>query len=394
MREKPLVIKFGGTSVGGGEQFVRAAGIAATEARRRPVAVVVSAMRGVTDELIGYTGGAGSRTAPGVEALLENLARRHLEAARWACSGERLAALEDDLYRLLSELRGLCLGGGADRREAIASFGERLSARMMAAVLDELGVPAAVAQDPIATRGGGDGPEVDPERTRQRCNRSVTPLLEEGMVAVVPGYVGRDPDGGVATLGRGGSDLSATVLGRALGSEEVWIMTDVDGVLSADPTLVPGAVPIPHLSYEQAGAFARLGAKVLHPRTMEPAEAAGMEVVVRNTFNPSFPGTRISSGEGGGARCVGLRRGIAVEIPCGGGRRRRAAAVVCIGGRESGLLERGTRCLLAAGISPLHATFFGPGAIFFVAEEREREALRALHDGLVVNSAVVGEGVA
>jgi aspartokinase len=171
-------------------------------------------------------------------------------------------------------------------------------------------------------------------------------------------------------------------------------MSDVDGVLSADPRLVPEAAPIPHLSYRQAGAFARLGAKVLHPRTMEPAEEAGIEVVVRNTFNPECPGTRISGSEEAGARCVGLRRGIPVEIPCGGGRRRRAAAVVCIGSEERRTLERGTRCLLAAGVSPLHASASGGGLVFFVSEEKEQEALRALHSGLVASPAALGEGAA
>ena len=148
------------------------------------------------------------------------------------------------------------------------------------------------------------------------------------IVAVVPGYVGRSPEGEPTTLGRGGSDLSATVLGRALGSPEVWIMSDVDGVLDADPRLVPGASLMPRLSYREAGVFAGLGAKVLHPRTMEPAEEAGIEVFVRNTFAPEGPGTHVTGFEpGAGVRCVALGQNVAMEIPCTDGREGRAAMI-------------------------------------------------------------------
>jgi aspartate kinase len=392
----PLVIKFGGTSVGSGAAFARAAAIAAEAARSRPVAVVVSAMSGTTDTLLGHadaTGGRKGRTLTGatrgasVAELHRSLAERHLRAAREVVSPEHLPAVEKRLRVLLEDLMEASDGlveNPAARRAGIAVYGERLSAEILAGAVKSLRVPAgAVERDPIATDAAFDGAEVDATETRARSSRHVAPLLERGAVAVVPGYVGRSPEGLETTLGRGGSDLSATVLGRALGAEEVWIMSDVDGVLDADPRLVPDASTLPRLSYREASLFAALGAKVLHPKTMEPASEAGIEVLVRNTFNPWGAGTRVSGlTPGEGIRCVALRRRFKAEIPCAPGHKREAAAVICIGSPRSGDLERGQRCLRERGIAPLHAGGAAAGLVFIVAAEAAEDALRALHEGL------------
>jgi aspartate kinase len=392
----PLVIKFGGTSVGSGAAFARAAAIAAEAARSRPVAVVVSAMSGTTDTLLGHadaTGGRKGRTLTGatrgasVAELHRSLAERHLRAAREVVSPEHLPAVEKRLRVLLEDLMEASDGlveNPAARRAGIAVYGERLSAEILAGAVKSLRVPAgAVERDPIATDAAFDGAEVDATETRARSSRHVAPLLERGAVAVVPGYVGRSPEGLETTLGRGGSDLSATVLGRALGAEEVWIMSDVDGVLDADPRLVPDASTLPRLSYREASLFAALGAKVLHPKTMEPASEAGIEVLVRNTFNPGGAGTRVSGlTPGEGIRCVALRRRFKAEIPCAPGHKREAAAVICIGSPRSGDLERGQRCLRERGIAPLHAGGAAAGLVFIVAAEAAEDALRALHEGL------------
>ena len=226
------------------------------------MAVVVSAMSGTTDTLLGYadaTGGRKGRTLTGatregsVAELHRSLAERHLRAAREVVSPEHLPAVEERLRALLIELTRAFdgpAGNPAARRAGIAVHGERLSTGILAGTIKSLDVPAAaVARDPIVTDAAFDGAEVDAAETRARCSRFVAPLLEGGTVAVVPGYVGRSPEGLATTLGRGGSDLSATVLGRALGAEEVWIMSDVDGVLDADPRLVPNASRLPRLSY-------------------------------------------------------------------------------------------------------------------------------------------------
>jgi aspartate kinase len=393
----PLVIKFGGTSVGDGAAFARAAAIAAEAARERPVAVVVSAMSGTTDTLLGYadaTGGRKGRTLTGatregsVAELYRSLAERHLRAAREVVSPEHLPALEERLRALLADLVEAFDGlseNPAARRAGIAVHGERLSAEILAGAIKSRGTPAAaVERDPIATDSAFDGAEVDAAETLARASRYVAPLLEGGAVAVVPGYVGRSPEGLETTLGRGGSDLSATVIGRALGAEEVWIMSDVDGVLDADPRLVPEASTLPRLSYQEASLFAALGAKVLHPKTMEPASEAGIEVLVRNTFNPEGAGTRVSGiTPGEGIRCVALRRRFKAEIPCAPGHKREAAAVICIGSPARGDVERGQRCLRESGIAPLHAEEGAAGLVFIVAADAAEDALRALHGGLL-----------
>jgi aspartate kinase len=393
--KRPLVIKFGGTSVGGGAAMVRAANVVAEAAQNGPVAVVVSAMAGTTDALLGYADAtAGSRTLMGmtyegtIAELHRTLADRHLVAAREAVSEDHLPEVEERVCSLLERLVEVVEEPVADapsRRDEIAVYGERLSATILAGAIRSLESPAAVAPgDPVATNGDFGEAEVLGEETRRRAGEYVWPLLEAGSVAVVPGYVGRAPDGSVTTLGRGGSDFSATVLGRALGSSEVWIMSDVEGVLDADPRVVPGAALLPRLSYREATLFATLGAKVLHPKTMEPASEAGIEVFVRDSFDPASLGTRISNGGyEEGLRCVALRRELAIEIPCTQGREKRVSSVVCIGKPGDGDLARGTRCLKEAGIAPLHAGVCSAGLVFFVSDGVGENALRILHAGLI-----------
>jgi len=397
--DRPLVIKFGGTSVGGGAQFVRAATIAAGAAQERPLAVVVSAMGGTTDTLLGFARStvSGPTREGSLAELHRSLADRHLKAAREAVSEEYLPAVEERLLALLDQLVEAIEAQAvnpAARKARIAVFGERLSSVILAGSIRSQGASAAVvAEAPIATGPAFSASEVDSERTQERCARYVAPLLDDGIVAVAPGYVGRSPAGLPTTLGRGGSDLSATVLGRALGSEEVWIMSDVDGVLDADPRLVPDATLLPRLSYREAGDFASLGAKVLHPKTMEPASEAGIEVLVRNTFAPERPGTRVSGfEEGPGVRCVALRRNFAVELPCVSRRHRKeAAAVIGIGLPEEKDLARGRRSLREAGIEAVHSGIAPAGLVFVVFEEVADEALRALHGSVVTAPTPAGE---
>ncbi len=385
--QRPLVIKFGGTSVGDGARFARAARIAAGAALERPVAVVVSAMGGTTDTLLRHARMPVGEADGAVAELYSALAARHLEAAREAVAAEHRPAVEERVLRLLDELvEALRVPPERPkaRRDRIAVYGERLSAEILAGAIQSQGKPAAVTEDPIATDANFGEAEVDAAATRERCELHVQPLLDGGLIAVVPGYVGRSPQGAPTTLGRGGSDLSATVLGRALGSEEVWIMTDVDGVLDADPRLVPGAALMPLLSYREAGTFAGLGAKVLHPRTMEPASEAGIDVFVRNSFAPEGAGTRVTGFEPGpGVRCVALRPHVPVEIPCTDGRESHAAMVVCIGSPDDEDLARGLRRLREAGIPPLHFGIAAAGLVFLVPARSGVDALRVLHAGLI-----------
>lgn len=403
MSKKPLVIKFGGTSVGDGKAFIRAAAIAAGEAKSRPTAVVVSAMSGVTDALLECAGRMAGRastgaTREGLPELHHALASRHLTAARAAVAEEHLPEIEERILDLLGRLVEKMGDEGIppDARAAeVATHGERLSAAILAGAIKSLGVDAAVAEDPIVTDSDAEGAEICPELTRGKCGGSVAPILDRNAVAVVPGYVGRSPEGRITTLGRGGSDLSATALGRAIDASEVWIMTDVDGVLSADPRLVPEASLMPKLSYREARIFAELGAKVLHRKTMEPVADAGIEVRVGNTFNPGCDGTRVSGIEDGeGVRCVALRREVRFEIPCANGRKSEAAMVVCIGVPGADDLSLGKRSLRKAGIPVFHAGAAPAGLVFAVSEERAEETLRTLHDSLVGREEPAGEAVA
>lgn len=421
------MVKFGGTSVGGGAEFVRAARMVAGEAWTQPVAVVVSAMSGTTDTLLGYadtTASSTGRTSTGatregsLAELHRTLTERHLSAARRAVDESHLAGVEARIHELLGELLE-AIASGEDSAEArnarIVVYGERLSACILAGAIASAGAAASVAEDPIATDGDFVEAEVDPMRTRERVSEKVAPLLESGRVAVVPGFVGRSPEGRQTTLGRGGSDLSATALGAALGSREVWICSDVDGVLDADPSLVEGARLIPRLSYREASSMAGLGARVLHPKTMEPARESGIEVLVRNTFNPECAGTRVCGREpGSGVRGFGLTRGLSfapgatepsapVSRVLGSGgsgfdyllhtEDADRALVVGVGSPGDDGLSAGISALEEAGIAARWAGLCEDGLLFVVDDGEAREALGALHRALMRGSETSTEEV-
>jgi aspartate kinase len=391
--------------------------MAAGEARTRPLAVVVSAMSGTTDTLLGYaentapsTGltSTGATREGSLAELHRTLAERHLTAARRAVDEPHLAAVEERIHELLAELLE-AIASGEDSAEArntrIVVYGERLSACILAGAIASAGATASVAEDPIVTDGDPADAEVDAERTLGRAAENVVPLLEAGDVAVVPGFVGRSSEGLQTTLGRGGSDLSATALGAALGSREVWICSDVDGVLDADPRVVEGARLIPRLSYREASAMAGLGAKVLHPKTMEPARRSGIEVLVRNTFNPECAGTRVCGREtDSGVRGFGLMRGLSAavgaaepyapvfRVPEAGGDEvdylfdtedADGAALVGVGSPDEDGLSAGISALEEAGIAARWAGLCEDGLLFVVDDEEAREALGALHRALM-----------
>ncbi|WP_119067345.1 aspartate kinase [Rubrobacter indicoceani] len=418
-------MKFGGTSVGSGQAFVRAAGTVAAEASTRPTAVVVSAMSGVTDTLLAAaqaTLGATDRTKTGatLEGSLAELHRslydRHLQAAREAVGSELLPGVEAGICALLASLTGSLTGGLHACEEArtaeIVVHGERLSACILSAAIASRGIPAEVAEDPIATDSAFEEAEVEVEKTRVRCTSNVRSVLERGSVAVVAGFVGRDGEGRCTTLGRGGSDLSATVIGRGIGAAEVWILTDVSGVLDADPRLVGDAATLPVMSYREAHLFAGMGAKVLHHRTMEPAAAANLAVYVKNSFEPQKAGTLISSREcGAGVRSVALRRGLSLrrsDVPgeafcvlgCGGdgvlslveaGEKSagEVAAIVGIGSPTDRDLLSGLRSLLEAGIGHRWVGNTSSGVAFVVDAGDATDALRVLHASLLGRGAKI-----
>lgn len=314
-----IVVKFGGTSLSGAERIRAAARIVAAHLRTQPVACVVSAMAGVTDSLLRICDLARSGDQRWHE-LLAVLHSRHLDAlteligttGSGAVNSQRVSAawdrLEADLRQLLSEQ----FESEEAQGHAVAAFsawGERLSILLFAAALAAEHIPASpfesepviltrqtetaidhtarqnqIFQTPLA-------PSV--EATRDWLKPQVAGMLQEGIVSVLPGYLGRTREGLVTTLGRNGSDYSAAVIGAALHAEAVYIYSDVAGIHRADPRIMPEAQLLPALTYEDATVIARLGARVLHPETMLPLAQQGIPLHLRSALAPEAPGTDI-----------------------------------------------------------------------------------------------------
>ncbi|MHC5002532.1 MAG: bifunctional aspartate kinase/homoserine dehydrogenase I [Planctomycetota bacterium] len=299
-----LVMKFGGTSVANAERLLHAAGL--VRSARRPVVVVTSALGGVTDELIAVGDAARDGAAGAAERGLASIGQRHREAAaaiaatRPAGACCATARLVDDLLEELGRLVhgiGLVRECSARSSDLLVSFGERLAAPLLAAAIADGDVAATAmdARELIATgaANGASGPPVELAESRERCRAALLPLAARS-VPVVTGFIARGPDGATTTLGRGGSDYTATLVGAFLDAREIWIWTDVDGVMTADPRLVAEARVLPAVTYREAAERAYFGSKVLHPQSMIPAVRQRIPVVIRNTFNPEHPGTRIT----------------------------------------------------------------------------------------------------
>ncbi|HYZ86440.1 MAG TPA: aspartate kinase, partial [Bryobacteraceae bacterium] len=298
-----LVMKFGGTSMGSADRIRVAAQICSEQRQHRPVVAVVSAMSKVTDLLLDTLRLAESGNEPEMERDLASLVSRHLDACHALFSGDALSEALADVYELVDQFRRiaegvLMLGERPPKSvdEAI-SVGERLSAAILARYLHSEGVRAKAlnASKVIVTDAcfGDANPLM--ARTRAKACAALTPLLEEGVLPVVTGFNGATEDGRPTTLGRGGSDYSASILAAALDASELWIWTDVDGIMSADPRLVSSAVVLPAVTYNEAAELAYAGAKVLHPRTLLPLVEKQIPVWSKNSFNLQAPGTRIVS---------------------------------------------------------------------------------------------------
>jgi bifunctional aspartokinase / homoserine dehydrogenase 1 len=309
-----LVMKFGGTSVGSAERMRAAARLAVKESRKRPVAVVVSAMSKITDLLLGAMRHAEGGDRAGVEANLRTLRERHEQACRELLPAERqsevwakLLALLDEFARIVNGMAMLNERPPRSVDEGVA-IGERLSAILVSEHLIAEGMPAEAvnAWDVIVTDAvfGNASPLMDP--TRVKASARLLPLLGCGVMPIVTGFNGATADGRPTTLGRGGSDFSASILASALDASELWIWTDVDGIMSADPRLVHDAEVMDEITYAEAAELAYNGAKVLHPRTLAPLVDKKIPVWSKNSFAPEKPGTKIvpETGHAAGVRAV------------------------------------------------------------------------------------------
>jgi bifunctional aspartokinase / homoserine dehydrogenase 1 len=297
-----ITMKFGGTSVGDVQRLQEVVSIVHSHLPRNPV-LVVSAMGGVTNMLLETAQLAVRRETDQVQTNVDTMKERHLQAIHGLV---RHAARKKDLMeghsRLFEELSNLYHGVSLLKElsvrslDAIASFGEILSCMQIAAILNDCGVPAAFVDSRTLIRTDALFGEatVDFSITNKKLRESLLPLVHSGMVPVVTGFIGSTEDGLTTTLGRSGSDYTGSIVGAALGCDEIWIWTDVDGVMTADPRYVKGAAVLPQISYREAAEMSYFGAKVIHPKTMLPAIENGIPIRIKNTFNPSHPGTLIS----------------------------------------------------------------------------------------------------
>lgn len=280
-------MKFGGSSVGAPDRIARVVEIVRGRLPRKPV-VVLSAFRGVTDDLLEL-----GREALGADlSRLKSIEARHREAA--AALGVDFAPVEPLLAELGELTRGVSLLKELTPRtlDRLAGFGERLCVRLVAQAFIKASIPArAVDASDAGLLTDEKFGEASPLPEADAALRAA--LSNPGPLAVVTGFIGRTRGGEATTLGRNGSDFTATIIGAALGAEEVEIWSDVDGIMTADPRIVPSAMPLETLSFAEACELAYYGGKVLHPHTLVPAMRKGVPVRALNTFKPEHPGTRI-----------------------------------------------------------------------------------------------------
>jgi aspartokinase/homoserine dehydrogenase 1 len=297
-----ITMKFGGTSVGDIQRLKEVVSIVRSHLPRRLV-VVASAMSGVTNLLLETAELAMQRDTERVAKNISLLREKHFAVAGALINlEERRTRLVQQFARLLDELSNLYHGVGLLKEltvrslDAIASFGEILSCMQITEILKDEGIDAEFvdARKIIRTDARFGEAAVDFAVTDERIREVLLPMVNKKSVPLVTGFIAATEDGLTTTLGRSGSDYTASIIGAALSSEEIWIWTDVDGVMTADPHYVKGAMVLPGISYREAAEMSYFGAKVIHPKTMLPAIENKIPIRIKNTFNPSHPGTLIS----------------------------------------------------------------------------------------------------
>jgi len=292
--------KFGGASLADEHGIKRA--VEQITAHKGPLVVVASALAGVTDLLLTGAREAARGNDPAASKAADTFRSKHEAVARAIVKGEerdRLLTMIDEATREYAHVcKALSMLGHLEPRaqDLLVSRGERLSSALLAAAIDQIRKAQLVnALDVIATDSdyGNAAPEL--ALTTKRAKQALQPLLKRGIVGVVPGFIGRAPDGSLTTLGRGGTDLTATLVARALGASCVVFWKDVPGILTADPRLVPDARVIPALHHREAAEVAHYGAKVLHPRALIPVSGTRITMRIRSFVDPSLPGTEVSA---------------------------------------------------------------------------------------------------
>ncbi len=394
-----VVMKFGGSSVATPAALARACAIVAAEPRRK--VVVVSALGGVTDALLGLASRAAARDLDVALEGLKEIGDRHAAIASGVRDDADRSALQralgagwldvEALLRAAALLRN-CTPAASD---AIVAHGELASSRLAAAVLNDAGVPARWidARRVVVTDDHHQQAIPDPAETAARLAVAVAPLVARGKVPVIGGFVGSTAGGVTTTLGRGGSDYSASLVGACLGAAEIQVWKDVDGMLTADPRVFRGARPVERLSFPEASALAAFGANVLHPSTVQPAVEAGIAVRILNARRPRSAGTVVAAGP--------VRRPApAAGISC---RRHLCAIDVALpeGSARPPALAAAFHACARAQVTPVLAAVSDRGVSFVVGEGSESDrvaaqlgaGIQSRRSGLVL-LAVVGDGLA
>ena len=300
-----LTMKFGGTSVGSPEAIAQVVAIVREHlANGHELAVVVSAMAGVTDMLLDSARAAASGNSDRYRAINSTIAAKHREVIDELIASESARdAIAAQVEELLKGHLELCeavriLGEATPRiSDALVSYGERLSSRVIAAVMAAEGLPVQQYDSNELIVTDNIFQNADPlwDETESRIIDRLLPDLGRGIAPIITGFIGATPDGTLTTLGRGGSDFSAAIFAAFLACDELVIWTDVDGVMTADPRLDARARVLPYVSYQEIGELAFYGAKVLHPKTVQPIISRDIPLRVRNTFNPAHKGTLVGS---------------------------------------------------------------------------------------------------
>lgn len=315
-----IVIKFGGTSVGNADRVAEAIDIVSERRHLDPI-VVVSALSGVTNDLVAASEAAREQKPERVAEIIRAVRQRHEDVAmrlvqqKFDFFEAFIKQLDRQIEEIDTILRGIALLGEITPRasDKVVSIGEKLSSVLFAYTMMMRALPAehVHSEEVVVTDDHFCGATPDMDATTAAAKRVLLPIVERGHIPVMGGFIGRTPAGATTTLGRNGSDYSAAIVAAAVGAQEVQIWTDVDGLLTCDPRLVPGAHVIDHISFDEAAELAQFGAK-LHPRTLEPAMTANIPVRVLNTHNPASPGTVITrtTHAGAGPRSIARKRNV------------------------------------------------------------------------------------
>jgi bifunctional aspartokinase / homoserine dehydrogenase 1 len=296
------VLKFGGSSLADGERIRGVTEIVSEAARADRVAVVLSAMKGITDLLIAAAR-AAEEGSDGFKPILETVRGRHFDAVRFLFAPADQAAALTPLALMCNELEEILHGVELIREcsprtlDLLMGFGERLSCRLSSSYMRAAGMDVSLldARELIVTDDHYGSASVCFEKSYQRIESRLSAVRG---IAIIPGFIGSTEKGVSTTIGRNGSDYTASIVGAGARAGMIEIWTDVDGVLSADPRMVPEAFVIPRLSYEEAMELSYFGAKVIHPYTMVPAVERHIPLLIKNSLNPSAPGTLIAEGAG------------------------------------------------------------------------------------------------